>query len=49
MKVGTDQEIIVMTVLGVETEIETDMDSCSLDPELCQMTEEDQGPDLTQE
>ena len=47
VKVGIDQEIIVMTVLEVETEIETD--GFNLDPELCQMTEKDQGPDLAQE
>ena len=49
VKVGIDQEIVVMTVLEVETEIETETDGCNLDPELCQMTEEDQGLDLTQE
>ena len=35
VKVGIDQEIIVMAVLEVETEIETETDGCSLDPELC--------------
>ena len=49
VKVGIDQEIIAMTVQEVEIEIETEMDGCNLDPELCQMTEEDQGLDLTQE
>ena len=41
----TLQEIIVMTVPEVEKEVETEMDRCNLDPELCQMTE-DQGLDL---
>ena len=49
VKVGIDQGIIVMAVLEVEIEIETEMDGCSLDPEHYQMTEEDQGLDLTQE
>ena len=49
VKVGIDQEIIVMTVLEVEIEIETETDGCNLDPEPCQMTEEDQGLDLSQE
>ena len=49
VKVGIDQETIVMTVLEVEIEIETEMDGCNLHPKLCQMTEEDQGLDLTQE
>ena len=48
-KVGIDQEIIVMTAPEVETGTETEMDRCNLDPELCLMTEEDQGPDLIQE
>ena len=39
VKVGRDQEIIVMTGLEVETEVETEMGGCNLDPELCQMTE----------
>ena len=47
VKVGTYQEIIVMTVLEVEIEIETEMDRCNLDPELCQMTEENHSLDLT--
>ena len=38
-----------MTVPKVETGVETEMDGCNLDPELCQMTEEDQGLDLTLE
>ena len=41
LKVGIDQEIIVMTVPEVEKGIETETDRCNLDPELCQMTEED--------
>ena len=49
VKVGIDQEIIVMTVLEVEIEIEIETDRCNLDLELCHMTEEDQGLDLTQE
>ena len=49
VKVGIGQEIIVMTVPKVKTGIETEMDRCNLDPELCQMTEEEQGLDLTQE
>ena len=49
VKVGIDPEIIAMTVPEVEIEIETEMDGCKLDPELCQMTEEDQGLDQTQE
>ena len=49
VKVGIDQEITVMTVPEIEIGIATEMDGCNLDPELCQMTEEDQGPDLTQE
>ena len=36
-----------MTVPKVETGVETGMDRCNLDPELCQMTKEDQGLDLT--
>ena len=49
VKVGIDQEIIVMTVLEGEIGIETEMDRYNLDPELCQMTEKDQGRDITQE
>ena len=49
VKVGIGQEIIVMTVPEVETGIETEMDGCNLDPELCQMTGEEQGLDLTLE
>ena len=49
MKVGTDQEIIAMIGLEAETEIDIEMDGCNLDPEHCQMTEEDQGLDLTLE
>ena len=51
VKVGIDQELTVGTVLEVETEVETETetDRCNLDPELCQMTEKDQSPDLTQE
>ena len=47
VKVGIDQEIIVMTVLEVETETETD--GYNLSPELCQMTEKDQSPNPTQD
>ena len=47
-KVAIGPEIIAMTVLEVEIEIETEMDGYKLDPGLCQMTE-DQGLDLTQE
>ena len=36
-----------MTVPKVETEVETETDRCNLDPEHCQITEEDQGLDLT--
>ena len=39
VRVGIDQEIIVVTVLEVETEIE--MDRCNKEPELCQMTKKD--------
>ena len=39
VRVEIDQEIIVVTVLEVETEIE--MDRCNKEPELCQMTEKD--------
>ena len=35
-----------MTVPEVETGVEAEADGCNLDPELCQMTEEDQGLDL---
>ena len=45
VRVEIDWEIIVMTVLEVEKEVETEIDGCNLDPELCQMTE-DQGLDL---
>ena len=41
-EVGIDQEIIVMTVLEVETD--TEMEGCNKDPELCRMTEKDLGP-----
>ena len=47
VKVGIDQEIMVMTVPEVVIGIETETDRCNLDPELCQMAEEDQGLDLT--
>ena len=47
VKVGIGQEIMVMTALEVETEIQTD--GCNQDPELCQMTEEDLGPGPIQE
>ena len=37
-----------MTIPKVEKEVETEIDGCNLDQELCQMTE-DEGPDLIQE
>ena len=48
VKVGIGPEIIVVTEPGAEVEVETGMDKCKRDPELCQMTEEDQcqGPIL---
>ena len=49
VKVEIGPEIIVMTVPGVETGVETEMDGCNLGPKVCQMTEEDQGLDQTQE
>ena len=49
VKVGIGPEIIVMIVLEVEMEVETETGGCKIDPGLCQMTEEDQGLDLTQE
>ena len=48
VRVEIDWEITVMTVPEVEKEVETEMDRYTLDPELCQMTE-DQGLDLTLE
>ena len=44
VKVGIGLEIIAVTEPGAEIEVETGMDKCKTDPELCQMTEEDQGP-----
>ena len=49
MKVGIDLEIIVVTEPEVGIEIETEMGKCKIDPELCQMAEEDLGLDLTLE
>ena len=49
VKVGIDLEIIVVTKLEVGIEVETEMGKCKIDPELCQMTEEDQGLGLTLE
>ena len=49
VKVGIGPEIIAVTEQGAEIEVETEMDKCEIDPELCQMTEEDQGPDPTLE
>ena len=37
VRVGIDQETIVVTILGIE--IETEMDGCNKEPELYQMTE----------
>ena len=48
VKVGIGPENIAMTALEVEIEVETETDKYKVDPKLCQMTEEDQGLDLTQ-
>ena len=52
----TEKIIEVMTLdrdmeIGVKVgiEVETEMGKCKIDPELCQMTEEDQGLGLTLE
>ena len=45
VRVEIDQEITVMTVSKVDTEVEIEMDGCNLGPELCQMTDI-QGLDL---
>ena len=44
VKVGIGPEIIAVTEPAAEIEVETEMDKCETDPELCQMTEEDEGP-----
>ena len=49
VKVGIDPEIIVVTEPEVGIEVDTEMGKCKIDPELCQMTEEDQGLGLTLE
>ena len=49
VKVGIGPEIIAVTEPGAEIEAETGMDNCKTDPELCQMTEEDQDPGPTLE
>ena len=41
VRVEIDQEVIAVTMLGVQTEIE--MDGCNKELELCQMTEKDLG------
>ena len=41
VRVEIDQEIIVVTIVEVEKEIETDM--CNKELELCQMTDKDLG------
>ena len=45
MRVEIVQEIIAMIAPGIEKEVEIETDRCNLDPELCQMAE-DQGLDL---
>ena len=47
MRVEIDQEIIVVTTLGVEIEIE--MAGCNKELEFCQMTEKDLGVGAIQE
>ena len=49
MKVGIEPEIIEVTEPAVGIEVEAEMGKCKIDPELCQMTEEDQGLGLTLE
>ena len=49
VKVGIDPEIIAVTEPGAEIEVETEIDKHKTDPELCQMTEENQGPGPTLE
>ena len=49
VNVGIGPEIIAVTEPGAETEVETEMDKHETDPELCPMTEEDQGPGPTLE
>ena len=41
VKVGIGPDILAVTEPGAEIEVETEMDKCKTDPELCQMTEED--------
>ena len=43
VRIGIDPEIIVVTEPEVGIEVETEMGKFKIDPELCQMTEEDQG------
>ena len=49
VRVGIDPEIIVVIEPEVGIEVETEMGKFKIDPELCQMTEEDQGLGLTLE
>ena len=49
VKVGIGPEIIAETEPGTETEVETETDQLETDPELCQMTEDNQGPGPTLE
>ena len=49
VKVGIGPEIIAVRDPEAETEVKTEIDKCETDPELCQMTEEDQGPGPTLE
>ena len=49
VRVGTDPGIIVVTEPEVGTEVEKGMGKFKIDPELCQMTEEDQRRGLTLE
>ena len=49
VRVGIDPEILVVTEPEVGIEVETEMGKSKTDPELCQITEEDQGLGLTLE
>ena len=49
VRVGIDLEIIVVTEPEVGIEVGTEMGKFKIDPELCQMTEENQGLGLTLE
>ena len=49
VKVERDPEIILVTEPEVGIEVETEEGKCKMNPELCQMTEEDQGLGLTLE